>query len=95
MKIKATSKHGGGFPLGMLRTEGVALLAIALLLNGEFGWSWWLCLGLLAAPDLGLFGLLRGKRDKSPYRISMRQPIIRRRHAAGLARPTTQRQTAT
>ena len=51
-----------GLPLGLLRSEGVALLAVATVLYGKYGRSWWLFLALLAAPDLGLLGLLWSKR---------------------------------
>jgi hypothetical protein len=51
-----------GLPLVLLRSEGVALLAIATMLYGEYGRSWWLFIALLPAPDLGLFGYLRSKR---------------------------------
>jgi Domain of unknown function (DUF4260) len=51
-----------GLPLVLLRSEGVALLAMAALLYGRYGRSWWLFLALLAVPDLGLLGLLWSKR---------------------------------
>lgn len=51
-----------GLPLVLLRSEGVALLAMAAVLYGRYGRSWWLFLVLLAAPDLGLLGLLWSKR---------------------------------
>jgi hypothetical protein len=31
-----------GLPLVLLRSEGVALLALAMVLYGSSGWSWWL-----------------------------------------------------
>ena len=46
-----------GLPLVLLRSEGVALLAMAVVLYGRYGRSWWLFLALLAVPDLGLLGL--------------------------------------
>jgi Domain of unknown function (DUF4260) len=45
-----------GLPLVLLRSEGVALLAMAAFLYGRSGRSWWLFLALLPAPDLGLLG---------------------------------------
>ena len=51
-----------GLPRLLLRSEGVALLAIAAVLYGKHGQSWWLFLALLAAPDLGLLGYLVGAR---------------------------------
>jgi hypothetical protein len=51
-----------GLPLALLRSEGVALLALAMVLYGSSGWSWWLFVVLLPAPDLGLLGYLRSKR---------------------------------
>lgn len=51
-----------GLPLGLLRSEGVALLAMAAILYGRSGRSWWLFLALLPAPDLGLLGNLRSRR---------------------------------
>jgi Domain of unknown function (DUF4260) len=50
-----------GLPLVLLRSEGVALLAMAMVLYGRYGRSWWLFLGLLPVPDLGLLGLLWSK----------------------------------
>jgi len=51
-----------GFPLLVLRIEGLVLLTLALVLYGAQEESWWLFLALLVAPDLGLLGLLFGKR---------------------------------
>ena len=51
-----------GLPLALLRSEGVALLALAIVLYGSSGRSWWLLVALLPAPDLGLLGYLRSKR---------------------------------
>ena len=47
-----------GLPLLLLRSEGVALLVMAILLYGWYGRSWWLFIALLPAPDLGLLGNL-------------------------------------
>jgi hypothetical protein len=51
-----------GLSLVLLRSEGVALLAMATVLYGRYGRSWWLFLALLPVPDLGLLGQLRGKQ---------------------------------
>jgi hypothetical protein len=37
-----------GLPLGLLRSEGVALLAMATVLYGNYGRSWWLFVLLLS-----------------------------------------------
>jgi hypothetical protein len=50
-----------GLPLVLLRSEGVALLAMAMVLYARYGRSWWLFLALLPVPDLGLLGQLRSK----------------------------------
>src|SRR5512132_2213496 len=51
-----------GLPLLLLRSEGVALLAMAIMLYGWYGRSWWLFIAVLPAPDLGLLGNLRSRR---------------------------------
>ena len=51
-----------GLPLVLLRSEGVALLAMAMVLYARYGRSWWLFLALLPVPDLGLLGQLRSNR---------------------------------
>jgi hypothetical protein len=51
-----------GLPLLLLRSEGVALLVMAILLYGWYGRSWWLFVALLPAPDLGLLGNLRSRQ---------------------------------
>jgi Domain of unknown function (DUF4260) len=51
-----------GLPLVLLRSEGVALLAMAAVLYGRHAWSWWLFVALLPAPDLGLLGSLWSRR---------------------------------
>jgi hypothetical protein len=50
-----------GLPLVLLRSEGVALLAMAMVLYARYGRSWWLFLALLPVPDLGLLGQLWSK----------------------------------
>ena len=51
-----------GLPLALLRTEGAALLGLAIVLYAKFGRSWILFAVLLLAPDLGALGYLRGTR---------------------------------
>jgi hypothetical protein len=51
-----------GLPLLLLRSEGVALLGMAILLYGWYGRSWWLFVTLVPAPDLGLLGNLWSRR---------------------------------
>jgi hypothetical protein len=51
-----------GLPLVLLRSEGVALLAMAAILYCRSGRSWWLFVALLPAPDLGLLGNLWSRR---------------------------------
>ena len=51
-----------GLALLLLRSEGVALLAMAILLYGRYGRSWWLFVALVPAPDLGLLGNLWSRR---------------------------------
>jgi hypothetical protein len=51
-----------GLPRLLLRSEGGAVLALAAVLYGRYGQSWWLFVALLAAPDLALLGDLVGTR---------------------------------
>ncbi|HZA60301.1 MAG TPA: DUF4260 domain-containing protein [Actinomycetota bacterium] len=51
-----------GLPRILLRSEGAALLAMALTLYWQFGTSWLLFVVLLLAPDVGMLGFLRGSR---------------------------------
>ena len=51
-----------GLPLVLLRSEGAALLGLAILLYAKFGGSWILFAVLLLAPDLGALGYVRGTR---------------------------------
>jgi hypothetical protein len=51
-----------GLPRLLLRSEGGAVLALAAMLYGRSGPSWWLFVALLAVPDLGLLGDLVGTR---------------------------------
>jgi hypothetical protein len=51
-----------GLPLVLLRSEGLALLAMAAVLYATYGRSWWLFVALLPAPDLGLLGSLWSRR---------------------------------
>ena len=51
-----------GLPLVLLRTEGAALLGLAIVLYAKFGRSWILFAVLLLAPDLGALGYVRDTR---------------------------------
>jgi hypothetical protein len=51
-----------GWPRLLLRLEGLALLALALVLYHRLGASWWLFLALILAPDLSFAGYLAGER---------------------------------
>lgn len=46
----------------ILRAEGAAVLAAALLAYAHLGLSWWLFAALILAPDLAMLGYLRGPR---------------------------------
>jgi hypothetical protein len=52
-----------GFPHLLLRSEGVALFAMASILYWRFGSSWILFVVLLLAPDVGMLGYVRGSRS--------------------------------
>ena len=49
-------------PAVLLRTEGVALLALSVLLYWVNGESWLLFGALLLAPDLSILGYLAGPK---------------------------------
>ena len=49
-------------PAALLRTEGVALLALSVLLYRVNGGSWLLFGALLLAPDLSMLGYLAGPK---------------------------------
>jgi Domain of unknown function (DUF4260) len=51
-----------GAPRRLLRTEGAALLIVAVMLYARTGTSWWLFAVLLLAPDLSFGGYLAGPR---------------------------------
>lgn len=51
---------GGRLPGIMLRVEGLAVLAAALVLYREGDVSWWAFIVLFLAPDLGMAGYLAG-----------------------------------
>jgi hypothetical protein len=59
-----TTNGEGAQPRGLslvtllLRAEGGLALAIALVAYAHIDGSWWLFLGLILAPDLGLLGYL-------------------------------------
>lgn len=49
-------------PRRLLRVEGAALAAVALLGYAHFGAGWWLFAVLVLAPDLSMLGYLAGPR---------------------------------
>jgi hypothetical protein len=51
-----------GTPRVLLRVEGASIFAIALVLYGRLGESWWLFAILFLAPDLSFLGYLAGAR---------------------------------
>ena len=51
-----------GTPRLLLRLEGAALTAIAVVLYAKAGASWWLFAVLVLAPDLSFLGYLAGPR---------------------------------
>ncbi len=48
-----------GVPRALLRSEGVALLAVCVVLYARFGVAWWLFVVLLLVPDIGMTGYVR------------------------------------
>lgn len=42
----------------ILRLEGLAVLAVAVVGFASTGWSWWWFFGLLLAPDVAMLGYL-------------------------------------
>jgi uncharacterized protein DUF4260 len=59
--MEQSSSVSGG-PRLLLRAEGAAILAVALLLYARIGEPWWWLLVLFLAPDLSLLGYLAGPR---------------------------------
>jgi len=51
-----------GIPRLVLRAEGAAICALAVLLYAKAGLSWWLFAALFLAPDLSFLGYLGGPR---------------------------------
>ena len=51
-----------GCPRVLLRLEGLALLALALVVYYRLGASWWLFFAVVLAPDLSFAGYLAGDR---------------------------------
>src|SRR5688572_9725114 len=49
-------------PLVLLRSEGLTLLALSVLVYWKFGGSWLLFVLVLLAPDASMLGYLRGSR---------------------------------
>lgn len=52
----------GSLPLVLVRLEGAAILAGAIAVYADAGWSWLAFVGLLLAPDLGMIGYLANPR---------------------------------
>src|SRR5207245_197796 len=48
-----------GVPRALLRSEGVALLVVCVVLYARFGVAWWLFVALLLVPDIGMTGYVR------------------------------------
>lgn len=59
-----TTSPSAGFPprevTALLRVEGLVVLAAALFAYHALGGNWWIFALLILAPDLSMFGLLRG-----------------------------------
>jgi Domain of unknown function (DUF4260) len=53
---------GGRAPKILLRAEGLAVAAAALVLYFNADYAWWLLLVLALAPDLSMIGYLAGPR---------------------------------
>ncbi|WP_371347614.1 DUF4260 domain-containing protein [Ancylobacter sp. IITR112] len=51
-----------GAPAALLRAEGLAVFAAALVAYAALGASWWLFAALILAPDLSMLGYLGGPR---------------------------------
>jgi len=47
---------------GLLRLEGLVVLAVASLAYGTMGGSWWIFAVLFLVPDLSMLGYLRGPK---------------------------------
>lgn len=52
-----------GTPRILLRAEGAAIFAVAILLYTKVGLSWWLFALLFLTPDLSFLGYLAGSRS--------------------------------
>ncbi|WP_018964201.1 DUF4260 domain-containing protein [Ancylobacter sp. FA202] len=63
-----TTRLGGptgavtGAPAALLRAEGLAVFAAALVAYAALGASWWLFAALILAPDLSMLAYLAGPR---------------------------------
>ncbi|MGO8717778.1 MAG: DUF4260 domain-containing protein [Acidobacteriaceae bacterium] len=63
MKISvAASGAVSGATRVWLRTEGLVVLALSVLLYWNFGARWWLFAALLLVPDLSMLGYVVGRR---------------------------------
>ena len=62
MSLTAEAPAVTGPPRIHLMIEGAAMLAIATVLFGRSGASWWLYAALILAPDIAMAGYLLGPR---------------------------------
>jgi hypothetical protein len=62
MQTKSEISAVSGMVRGVLRMEGLAVLAVATVLYFLSGGVWWLFALLLFAPDLSFFGYLGGNK---------------------------------
>jgi hypothetical protein len=49
-------------PTHLLRLEGLAVVAVALVAYGVLGFSWWVFAALVLLPDLSMIAYARGPR---------------------------------
>lgn len=49
-------------PTRVLRLEGFAVLVVAVVAYGAFGFSWWVFAALVLLPDLSMLAYARGPR---------------------------------
>jgi hypothetical protein len=62
MPASDTAPAVAGVPRLLLRLEGLAVAAVAVLLYQRLGENWWLFVVLILAPDLSFLGYLAGPR---------------------------------
>jgi Domain of unknown function (DUF4260) len=77
----------GGGPRVLLRIEGLAYVALALIGYAQSGYSWWLFAALILVPDVSMFGYLinpsTGAASYNLLHTLSRSPCRRRCFAAG------------